>query len=142
MRKICEAQIRRYTDLSQRPWGLDQPTQPALRSTDGEILDLLKETFMIRDMEGRIQYWNRGAGETYGWKREEAVGNISHHLLQTKFPRSLKEIESELARAGRWEGELVHTTKNGSTVRVKSRWLLQEQGNGASSVFEVNQICR
>ena len=56
---------------------------------------------MTRTMEGRINSWNRSAAELFGWKKEEAIGRISHDLLQTQFPKPLEEIESELVRNGR-----------------------------------------
>jgi len=79
---------------------------------------------MTRTMEGRINSWNRSAAELFGWKKEEAIGRISHDLLQTQFPKPLEEIESELVRNGRWEGKLVHTTRDGHRVVVESRWIL------------------
>ena len=47
---------------------------------------------MTRTMEGRINSWNRSAAELFGWKKEEAIGRISHDLLQTQFPKPLQEI--------------------------------------------------
>lgn len=105
------------------------------------LLDLLHETVMTRNMNGRIKYWNRGASEMYGWTKEEAVGKVSHKLLQTTFPDSLENIESELAQKGLWEGQLVHTKRNGSAIIVKSRWVLKRGRRGhGSEVIEVNQI--
>jgi PAS domain S-box-containing protein len=106
-----------------------------------DLFDLLHETIMIRNMEGRIHYWNRGAEEMYGWTSDEAVGNVSHKLLQTKFPESLTKIESELVGKGQWDGQLIHTKRNGSTIVVESRWVL-EQGrqSQAAKIFEINQI--
>ena len=106
-----------------------------------DLFDLLHDTIMIRDIGGRISFWNRGANEMYGWAREEAIGNISHKLLETRFPQSLKEIEADLFEKGRWEGQLVHTKRNGSLIVVKSRWVLNYgYQSEEDKVFEINQI--
>jgi PAS domain S-box-containing protein len=88
------------------------------------LLDLIDDTVITRTLEGRIHLWNRQAEELYGWRKEEAVGRVSHHLLQTRFPQPLREIDSELVRNGRWQGKLVHTTRDGDRVVVESRWTL------------------
>jgi PAS domain S-box-containing protein len=99
--------------------------------------DSVNESVMVRTMEGRINSWNRSAAELYGWGTEEAIGRISHDLLQTRFPKPLEEIETELVRKGRWEGKLVHTTRDGGRVVVASRWALGLNGN-SKTVVEIN----
>jgi PAS domain S-box-containing protein len=99
--------------------------------------DRENESVMTRTMEGIINFWNRSAEALYGWRREEAIGKVSHDLLQTQFPKPLEEIESELLRNGRWEGKLVHTTRNGSRVTVRSRWSLDPAGQ-PGTVVEIN----
>ena len=94
-----------------------------------DLLDLTHDTIFARDMNDVITYWNRGAEELYGWKGEEAVGQVSHELTQTIFPAPLKEINETLLRTGRWQGELVHTKRDGATVVVASRWSLQRDEN-------------
>jgi CDP-glucose 4,6-dehydratase len=142
MRKVTESQIRDYMEVTKNN-GVPEPPETTLAETaDAHLFDLLHDTVIIRDMEGRIHYWNRGADEMYGWKSEEATGSISHKLLQTRFPKSLNEIENDLAETGRWEGQLVHTRKNGSRVLVKSRWVLkQDRQSRADKVVEINQVC-
>jgi CDP-glucose 4,6-dehydratase len=143
MRSVTESQIKAYMDMAQSSTTGDQARDVSPAGYNNpDLLDLLHETVMIRDMKGRIQYWNRGADEMYGWKSEEAVGSISHELLRTKFPKSLSDIESELVKEGRWQGELVQAKRNGSAIVVKSRWVLKRDGkNNAGEIFEINQVC-
>jgi len=95
-----------------------------------ELLDLTFDTVIVRDMNGVIKYWNRGAEELYGWKRGEAVGKVIHSFLRTGFPMSLDKITDTLVRTVRWEGELIHTKRDGSEVVVASRWALQRNESG------------
>ena len=63
---------------------------------------------MERTISGKISSWNHHAEELYGWTKEEAIGKISHKLLQTQFPDSLEQINDKLLQYGRWKGKLVH----------------------------------
>jgi two-component system sensor kinase FixL len=89
------------------------------------LLDLTHDTIFVRDMNDVINYWNRAAEELYGWQRGQAVGKLCHELLRTSFPAPLEAITAELLAAGRWEGELTHTKRDGTQVIVASRWSLQ-----------------
>jgi PAS domain S-box-containing protein len=94
------------------------------------LLDLTHDTILVRDMNDIITYWNRGAEEMYGWKREEALGQVTHQLLQTAFPADLTEINAELLGTGRWSGELIHTKRDGTKTVAASRWSLQRDDQG------------
>src|ERR1051326_3324870 len=97
----------------------------ALRA-QAELIELAPDAILVREIgTGVILFWNRGAQEMYGWQRNEAVGRISHELLETVFPQPIEQIEAELLRFGRWEGELVHTTRDGRQLVVASRWAVQ-----------------
>jgi PAS domain S-box-containing protein len=103
------------------------------------LLDLTHDTVFVMDMAGVIQYWNRGAAERYGWAAEQAGGRVVHDLLKTVFPAPLEQIKAEVMRTGRWEGELVHTAKDGGQVVVASRWSLQRDQQGApAAILETN----
>jgi PAS domain S-box-containing protein len=106
-----------------------QSREMVLREQAG-LLDLTHDTVFVRDMNDVVTYWNRGAEELYEWKRGEAVGKITHQLLQTIFPMPLEDIMAELLRTGRWEGELVHTKKDGTRAIVASRWSVQRDIRG------------
>ena len=101
------------------------------------ILDLAP--VLIRDLAGRTIFWNAGAEQMYGWNTEEALGQITHTLLQTEFPRPVEEIKARLLARGHWEGELVHKTKNGERLVVASHWVVHRDEQGKpKAILEVN----
>jgi PAS domain S-box-containing protein len=122
-----------FTDISARRKADKQLHDQAV------ILDLANESIFLRDVNDLASYWNQGAERLYGWTREEALGRVSHELLQTIFPQPVSVIRSELLEKGSWQGELVHTRRDGSQVTVASSWTLQRDEIGEPlSVIEIN----
>jgi PAS domain S-box-containing protein len=85
---------------------------------------------MARDPDGTIRHWSRGCERLYGWKSEDAIGRISHDLLQTRFPIPLAEIEAALERDGEWTGDLHHRTRDGDELVVTARKVLRKDKSG------------
>jgi PAS domain S-box-containing protein len=110
----------------------------ALRE-QADLLNLTHDTVFVMGMDGVIEYWNRGAEERYGWTAGQAVGRVVHDLLKTVLPSPLEEIKAEVTRSGRWEGELLHTKKDGTQIVVASRWALRRNKQGApAAIMETN----
>jgi PAS domain S-box-containing protein len=106
-----------------------------------EMLDLAQDAIFAWEMGGAISYWNRAAEEIYGYAREEAVGRVSHELLDTQTVDGMADITNimdSLRRGGRWKGELRHLTKGGGAIIVESRMALIEL-NGQKLVLETNR---
>jgi len=103
------------------------------------LLNLTHDTVFVMNMEGVIKYWNRGAEQQYGWTADQAVGKVVHDLLKTEFPAPLEKIKAELTRTGRWEGEVLHSNKDGSQLVVASRWSLERGKRGEPvAILETN----
>jgi PAS domain S-box-containing protein len=96
-------------------------------------------TVFQRRLDGTILFWNLGSYDMYGWSAEEALGQVSHHLLRTEFPEPLDAINAALLRDHRWQGELRHRHKDGHELVIASKWILrQAPDNGGELVIEVN----
>ncbi len=102
-------------------------TEEALRE-QARIMDSAQ--VFVRDMQSRVVYWPKGAEKLYGFTREEAVGALSHDLFHTQFPEPLESVEKKLFETGVWEGEMVHTRRDGSTIVVSSAWSLHRDSQG------------
>jgi PAS domain S-box-containing protein len=132
-KQVEQALKQTYDEMESR---VEQRTAELKRLAD--LLDISYDAIVVREEEGKILYWNTGARETYGWSPEEALGQSSHELLRTQFPLPLQEIMGQLKQHGRWEGELIHTHKNGDRIVVLSRWVLRGKGPGTYEILEVN----
>jgi len=96
------------------------------------LLELTQDSVFVIDMEGRVQFWSRGAEAMMGYTKAEAAGKIAHEMLCTEFPMPFDEITAQLMRVGHWEGDLIKTAKDGRRVVVAGRWALQWGQRGES----------
>ena len=85
---------------------------------------------MARDPDGTIRHWSQGCERLYGWRSDEAIGQISHRLLATRFPIPLADIEKILRREGVWTGDLRHCTRDGQEVIASVRKVLRRDKTG------------
>jgi PAS domain S-box-containing protein len=105
-----------------------------------QLLDLANDTIMVRDLNDTITYWNQGAQRLYGWTSAEAVGNLVHRFLNTEFPQPLEDIKEIVFKDGYWNGELVHSRRDGTRIAVASGWTLQRDELGEPVAYlEINQ---
>ena len=126
--------IAAFADMSERQ------AREKVIAGQAALLELAHDAIFVQDPTGHITYWNTGAERTYGFTRAQAAGQISRDLLRTRFPEPLARIEATVARHGRWDGELTHTTADGRSIIVESRWAAQRAPDGSLLGFmEVNR---
>ena len=118
-------------DVSERKLArIELERQAARLAEQAHLIDLAYDAILVRDMEGTVTFWNQGAEVLYGWSKDEALGRKVSELLKTNYPWPIEEIEGDFIRLGRWEGELVHTKRDGSRIAMASRWVLQRDDDG------------
>ncbi|HYL81302.1 MAG TPA: response regulator, partial [Candidatus Acidoferrum sp.] len=111
--------------------------QTAELQQQARILDLAP--VFIRDMDNRIIVWTAGAEQLYGWTKAEALGQNPHKLLQTVYPTCAEDRLAALFSRGHWEGELVHTARDGRRITVASQQVLHWNDQGKPvAILEVN----
>jgi PAS domain S-box-containing protein len=135
---LVTAVVRDITERREAERELHRQAQ-VLRA-QAELLELAHDTIIVRDVEGRVAFWNRGAEQMYGWRREEVMGQLEQALLQTRWPESWEEAECAIRETGGWEGELIHTRRDGTQILVASRQALQRDEAGQPvSILEINR---
>lgn len=103
-----------------------------------ELLDQASDAILVRDLDNRIVYWNRGAGQIYGWDADEVLGRNAGELLYAD-PEQLAAATAALLASGEWSGELEQKTKSGETVTVLGRWTLLKRPDGSpDAILAIN----
>ncbi len=106
---------------------------------NAQLLDLAYDAVTTWNVRSQlITFWNKGAAELYGWTSPEAIGRDASELLRSELPASKDEILTVLRANGRWDGEIVQTTKSGKRISVAARWALQRDNAGLpDAVIEI-----
>jgi PAS domain S-box-containing protein len=94
------------------------------------LIDAANDAIILRDLNGVIQMWNRGAEAIYGWKAAEAVGR-SPVDLGIYGAQEFQSHSEHLIKHGEWSGEVSALAKDGRRLEIASRWtpLCDEQGH-------------
>ena len=98
------------------------------------LLNLAHDAIFVKDWEGQIKFWNKGAEGLYGWTAAETAGKAMTELFPADDVAALEKAERGLVQTGEWNGELHRQTRDGRKVIVSSRWtmLRDEKGNPKS----------
>jgi PAS domain S-box-containing protein len=102
------------------------------------LFDQSSEGLIVWEWEQGIISWNRGAEDLYGFSKNEALGRATHELLRTEVEGGLDSLLDELKRNSAWQGEFVHTTREGKRLSIETRMFLFREGERAF-VLEANR---
>lgn len=108
---------------------LERQVSDARIADQASWLDKARDAIVVRSIDGHISFWNKSAERLYGWSASEAQGATLTGLLAEKSSR-LNEAAADVIAHGFWNGEIEHSRKDGSLVRVESRWTIMRDGEG------------
>lgn len=93
------------------------------------LLDISRDAIIVRDLDHRVQYWNRAAAELYEMPSAEVLGRSVTDLIYddlTEFDAAVIEV----MREGYWAGELMHRSRTGRSIVADCRWQLINDDEG------------
>jgi len=102
----------------------------ALRPTNPDLIDQVRESIVVVDLDGRITGWNKASEAIYGWQRSRAEGQAYEAVLGARdWPDagSLQDLDDEGSRTL----ELRRKTASGEDVIISARLTLRRDASGA-----------
>ncbi len=94
------------------------------------LLEIATDAILVRDLDHRIRFWNRGAERLYGWRAEDVMLKNANKILYREIPLELQTALQTVIEEGEWQGELHKVTKAGKDIVVASRWSLARDAAG------------
>lgn len=108
-------------------------------SEQAALLDITHDAILVRDLDGQILFWNKGAERMYGWNKEEVFGCSILDILFRTEKSAFKAGEVEVLANGDWSGEFQQRTKAGKDLIIASSWtLVRDETGSPKSVLMVD----
>jgi PAS domain S-box-containing protein len=124
--------ISQIQDITQRSLSEQKLAEQAA------FLDEARDAIVVRDLDQKILYWNKGAERLYGWTTDEALGRPASELFYGSLEK-FNDAMKTLMEKGGWSGEIDHITKNAKPIMVEARWtLLRDIAGKPKSVLCIN----
>jgi PAS domain S-box-containing protein len=125
--------VMTFKDVSERKQAEERLAEQAA------LLDKARDAILVRDLDGVIIYWNKGAETLYGWTREETLGRHARELQFAGHKDAFEHANREAMANGEWSGELEQIRKDGAPVLVEGRWTLVRSAEGTPrSILAIN----
>ena len=107
-------------------------------SEQASLLDAAHEAISVRDLDGRITYWNKGAERTFGWLADEVMGRKISDVFQYSADR-LQPANEKVLVEGTWEGEVESRRKDGQRIDLLVRWtLVRDEDGKPKAILAIN----
>jgi PAS domain S-box-containing protein len=119
-------------DITERKRNAEQIAEQAA------LLDKTRDAILVRDLHGKILFWNKGAEVTYGWQQQEVLGRNVKEFIYAD-PGIFENINGLTLSKGSWSGEVQHLTKDRNQIIIEARWTLICDDEGRpKSVLSIN----
>lgn len=102
------------------------------------LLDIANDAIIVRDLDGRIEYWNRAAEQIYGWSAEEVLGRKASEFMYEQSD-GFDAATAEVLRQGVYAVELEQRHRSGRRIIADCRWqLVRDESGQPRSIMAVN----
>jgi len=95
------------------------------------LLDNAREAIVIRDMQKRVTYWNRGAERMFGWTASEAKAGLAEARFGPADRAELDASWSSCLKHGTWDGCLRRFARDGREIIVEAHWTCLRNPDGS-----------
>jgi PAS domain S-box-containing protein len=103
------------------------------------LLDQAQDAIMVRDLDQKILFWNKGAEHIYRWTAEEVIGKDVREVIFKHATEQFETARKTVIEKGEWIGEMHQTRRDGAALIIESRWTLVRDENGVpKSILVIN----
>ncbi len=95
-----------------------------------DLINKARDAIIVSDLNGRITFWNHGAGRVFGWTPLEAIGRLGVELLGEAALADSEEAGKALVEDGEWRGELQLRNKDGELLVIENRVTMIRDAEG------------
>ena len=102
------------------------------------LLDLARDTVVVCNVDGSLNYWNKAFEELTGLKAAEIIGRTLVELLKCDH-FELGTALHAVREKGEWTGELEGESRSGRKFTLLSRWsLVRERDTEPERILSIN----
>ena len=121
-----------FRDITERRTNREKLRQQAA------LLDQARDAIIVRSLDNRILYWNKGAERMYGWPAGEALGRRIDELLYDDA-RPFHAARAHVLAHGEWNGQIRQVKRDGTPITVEGHWSLVRDDEGEPrSILAIN----
>ena len=103
-----------------------------------EVLDKSNDSIIVRDIEGRVIYWNQSSERIYGLPSEQAVGRPIHEVLRID-PKLSEEATAKVLASGGWRRIVTLIAMDGRKVIADSHLsLIRDEAGRPKSIVAIS----
>jgi PAS domain S-box-containing protein len=101
-------------------------------SYHAKLIDNVSDAIIATDERFNITYWNTAAEALYGWGSAEVMGRPLEPLVRSKFiGAERKAVLATLSKNGRYDGDVMHLRKDGSSFQLEAKTIALKDESGA-----------
>jgi PAS domain S-box-containing protein len=103
------------------------------------MLEHAQDAILVRDLDDRILFWNKGAERIYGWTAAEVLAKDIRNFLYKENSEQLEQAKAILLKDGEWRGEIRHLTKDSrKVISLASLTLVRDSEGNPKSILAIN----